>query len=162
MDFQDRLKNAIDRGERRREHRRSSARDREMSIEELKSTHSAIRLKLSDRIESCVHQMIQHLPGFRLESMYGDRGWGAACYRDDIQLQPGGRGGRKSRYSRLELTVRPFSDYHVVDLSGKATVADKEIFSRNFYQKIDEADESAFEELIDVWVAEFAELYAAS
>jgi hypothetical protein len=59
------------------------------------------------------------------------------------------------------MTIRPFSSYHVVDLSAKATIRNKEVFNRNHFEKVEEADPTTFVELIDVWVLEYAELYAA-
>ena len=59
-------------------------------------------------------------------------------------------------------TVRPFSSSHVLELVAKGTVRNKEVFNRTHFQMIDDADVESFVELIDVWVLEFAELYAAS
>ena len=50
----------------------------------------------------------------------------------------------------------------MLDLAAKATVRNKEIFARNYYQKLGEVDLEAFTELIDLWVLEFAEKYAAA
>ena len=37
--------------------------------------------------------------------MYGDRGWGVACSRDDIGPGPDGRSA--NYFSRLEMSIRP-------------------------------------------------------
>jgi hypothetical protein len=115
-------------------------------------------LELSERIENCLRQMPAHFPGFRYESVVGERGWGASISRDDLDIES----GRRSNYfSRLELTVRPFSSLHVLELTAKGTVRNKEIFNRSQFQLLAEADINAFAELVDHWVLEFAELYAA-
>ena len=78
--------------------------------------------------------------------------------RDDLDIES----GRRSNYfSRLELTVRPFSSLHVLELTAKGTVRNKEIFNRSQFQLLAEADINVFAELVDHWVLEFAELYAA-
>ena len=60
------------------------------------------------------------------------------------------------------MTIRPFATYHVVDLAAKGTIRNKEVFNRNHFEKIQDVDVTTFRELIDVWVLEFAELYAAN
>jgi hypothetical protein len=71
------------------------------------------------------------------------------------------RGHRTNEYSRLEVTVRPYSPAHVLDLAAKGTIRNKEVFNRNYYEELADADEEKFRELIDMWVLEYAELYAA-
>ena len=157
--FEDRLKQAISRGENRAAAKEQAERAKAMTEEELKNLHSRYRLKVSDHIEECVGRLPGHFPGFQLKTIYGEKGWGAACSRDDFA---GGRGkGRASEYSRLEMTVRPFSKLHVLDLSAKGTIRNKEVFNRNHFKKLVDVDESEFLRLVDVWVLEFAELYAA-
>ena len=157
-DFQERLEKAIQRG-----HRTQDAREREkaeaaLGEEEFKRLHSQYRLELSEHIEECVKQLPQHFPGFRFEPMLGDRGWGAAINRDDLSLA----GGRRSNlFSRLELVVRPFSSLHVLELAAKGTIRNKEIYNRSQYQVLANVDMASFRELVDHWILEFAELYAA-
>ena len=74
-------------------------------------------------------------------------------------MLPGGK--RNNDYSRLEMTIRPFGSHHVVELVAKGTIRNKEVFNRNYYEKIEDADSAKFAELIDFWVLEYAELYAA-
>jgi hypothetical protein len=159
MDFEKRLQKAIERGERRNAVRAHEEQSKALSSEEIKRLHSQQRLHLSEHIEACVKRLPHYFPGFRFETIYGERGWGAACSRDDFRLGAGGQ--RANDYSRLEVTIRPFSSYHVLDLSAKATIRNKEVFNRNYFEKVEEADLAAFVELIDVWVLEYAELYAA-
>ena len=90
--------------------------------------------------------------------MFGDRGWGGACFRDDFQ--PGG--GRQSTYSRLEVTVRPYTtNLHVLDLAAKGIIRNREVYNRNFYEKLEEVDIEKFRHLVDAWVLEYVEQYAA-
>ena len=58
------------------------------------------------------------------------------------------------------MTILPFSSLHVLDLAAKGTVRNKEIFNRNHFEKVEDADVQNFSELIDLWVLEYAELYA--
>ena len=158
MDFEQRLQKAIERGQHRRDEKRREAESQALSEEELKRLHSKYRLQLSEHIENCVEKLSHHFPGFQYETIYGDRGWGAACSRDDIRIK---RGARDNDYSRLEMTIRPYSNFHVVDLTAKGTIRNKEVFSRNYFEKIEDVDPMKFIELVDVWVLEYAELYAA-
>jgi hypothetical protein len=159
MDFHERLERAIQRGERTGEKQRQADATQALSKEEFKRLHSKYRLELSEHIEACVAQLPNHLPGFQFETVVSDRGWGAAASRDDIGR--GGAGRRDNFYSRLEMVVRPLGKYHVLDLAAKGAVRNKEIFNRNHFQQLDEIDLESFRELIDLWVLEYAELYAA-
>ncbi|MCC9654473.1 hypothetical protein [Rhodopirellula halodulae] len=156
-DFQSRLESAIARGRRRAEHQASQQRQQEMSEEELKRLHTSYRLSLSEQIEQAVQRVADHFPGFRYESVFGEEGWGAACYRDDLRLDSG---RRTNLYSRLELVIRPFSDLRVLDLKGKGTVMNRELFNRTHYAKIAEVEQEDFSQLIDSWAIEYAEMYA--
>jgi hypothetical protein len=158
VDFRERLEDAIQRGERLGEARQRAQAQRTLNEEELKRLHSQYRLELSERIENCLRPLPQYFPGFRYETLVGDRGWGAAVNRDDLQLESG---KRTNFFSRLEMTVRPFSSLHVLELVAKGTVRNKEIFNRNHFQPLAEAELAAFETLADHWVLEYAELYAA-
>ena len=158
-DFEERLRKAIDRGEARSKARHLEAREKALTEEQLKSLHTKYRLSLSDHIEHCVGSLPNHFPGFRKETIFGERGWGTACSRDD--LGPGTSGKAASFFSRLEMTIRPFSELAVLELNAKGTVRNKEIYNRRHYEKLQEADPETFRELVDVWVLEYAELYAA-
>lgn len=158
MDFNERLEKAIQRGQRLGEDRAAAAAKKALSEEELRRLHSQYRLELSEHIEHCLKRLPDHFPGFRLESLVGEKGWGAAVSRNDLRIMPE---GRKEFYSRLEMTIRPFSSYHVVELVARGTIGNKEIFNRSQYQKLTEVDANKFRELVDVWVLEYAEQYAA-
>jgi hypothetical protein len=158
MDFDERLQKAISRGERRGHEQAEAARRQAMSEEDLKRLHAKYRLSLSEHIEACLQKVANHFPGFRYETIYGERGWGAGVRRDDLRLFSG---KRVDEYSRLEITIKPFSSVAVVDLAGKGTIRNKEVFARNYYEKIEDADVDKFEQLVDAWVLEYAEIYAA-
>jgi len=158
MNFDDQLREAIERGHKRGDLWAREAADRALTEEEYRRLHSQLRLSLSDHIESCVKRLPNYFPGFQYETMYGERGWGGACFRDDLVI---GRGPGASDYSRLEVTVRPYSTLHVLDLAAKGTIKNREIFNRNHFEPLGEADQAKFLQLIDAWVLEYAELYAA-
>ena len=158
VDFDEKLQKAIQRGHRRGDARAEALRHAAMTEEEFKRLHSQFRLQLSERIEECIKRLPNHFPGFRYETMLGERGWGAACFREDLRLT---RGSRTNEYSRLEMTVRPYSSLHVLELSAKGTVRNKEVFTRTLFEPLDEADVDKFLALIDTWVLEYAELYAS-
>jgi hypothetical protein len=159
MDFEKRLQNAIQRGQKRCHSRRDEALAKVITEEELKQLHGQYRLQLSEHIEHCVQRLPHYFPGFQYETIFGERGWGAACSRDDIRVLPGGK--RTNLYSRFELAVRPFSRLHVLEMSGKGAIRNKEVFHRTHFEKIEDSDPDKFLELVDLWVLEYAELYAA-
>jgi hypothetical protein len=158
MNFEERMQKAIERGERRGSAEAEAARRKAMTTEELKQLHTQYRLQLSEHIERCMEALPNHFPGFRLETIYGERGWGAGVRRDDIRIV---NGKRNDEYSRLELTIRPLSTVMVVDLAAKGTIRNKEAFTRNYFEKIEDVDPQKFEQLIDAWVLEYAEMYAS-
>ncbi len=159
-DFQQRLEKAITRGTRRSDAKAKEAREKALSQEELKRLHTQHRLQLSEQIEQCLGKLPSHFPGFQYETVYGERGWGAACQRDDVGVDRSRR--RTNFYSRIEVTVRPLSQAGVLELAGKATIRNKEVFNRTHYEKLAEVDPESFAELVDIWVLEFAELFAAT
>jgi hypothetical protein len=159
MDFEERLQQAIQRGKKQGVARRQEAAARAMSAEELKRLHGQYRLQLSEHIETCLQRLPHHFPGFQYATIYGERGWGGACSRDDFRAARGGK--RASHYSRLEMTVRPISSFHVLELTAKGTIRNKEIYNRTYFEKIEDAEPAKFLELVDLWILEYAELYAA-
>ena len=157
-EFEERLKRAVKRGQHRSQQQAAAQRAQSLGEEELKRLHTKYRIELAEHIERCVEKLIDHFPGFQYETIYGDRGWGAAVKRDDVRATGD---GRSSHYSRLELTIRPYSVLHVLDLNAKGTIRDREVFTRKHFERLTEADPDTYQELIDVWVLEFAEIYAA-
>ncbi|MEX0675486.1 MAG: hypothetical protein WD063_00325 [Pirellulales bacterium] len=158
MDFQERLEKAIQRGRRSQDAAAREQAERALNEEELKRLHSQYRLELSEHIEQCLRQLPRHFPGFRYETLVGDRGWGAAVSRDDLSLADGKRG---NYFSRLEVVVRPYTSAHVLELAAKGTIRNKELFNRAQYQVLADADPATFSEQVDRWVLEYVELYAA-
>lgn len=157
-DFKSRLEAAIARGKQRADAKSSQQRQQQLSKEELKRLHTSYRLTLSEQIESAVHGVADHFPGFQQESLFGEVGWGSACFRDDLRIEAG---RRTNQYSRLEMVIRPYSDLHVLDLKGKGAVMNREIFNRSYYVPVAEVDIDEFTNLINAWSIEYAELYAA-
>lgn len=157
MSFDDRLRQAIERGHRRGVDSAAEARAKQLTEEEFRRLHSQHRLALSDYIEDCVRRLPNFFPGFQYETVFGDRGWGGACFRDDFQAGT----SRSSAYSRLEIAVRPYSSSHVLDLAAKGTIRNREVFTRNFFEKLEDVDIDKFRQLVDAWVLEYVEQYAA-
>src|SRR3982750_2523931 len=133
MDFDDRLRHAIERGQQRSELLARQAAAKALTEEEYRGLHSQLRLSMPEHIESCLKRLPNYFPGFQYETMYGDRGWGGACFRDDLVIS---RGTRSNNYSRLEVTVRPYSPLHVLDLAAKGTIHNKEVFNRNYFEQL--------------------------
>lgn len=159
MDFPDRLEQAIERGKQVGRAKADAAAEQAVTQQELQRLHSQYRLTLSERIERCLAQLVDHFPGFRFETIVDERGWGAAISRDDLILRSGG--GRNSSYSRLEMVIRPISQYFLLELSAKGTVDNRELFNRSQYQRLADVHLPAFVDMIDNWALEYAEAYAA-
>ncbi|MGB1930574.1 MAG: hypothetical protein ACPIA2_08665 [Mariniblastus sp.] len=158
MDFEDKLQRAIQRGQERTSARANAQKKVEASKEDIRNRQNEFRLNLSDHIEACLKKLAQHFPGFDYETIYGAKGWGGAVSRNDIDRGPDGRAG--SFFSRVELTVRPPNEFNVVNIAGKGTIRDKEIFNWNYFEDVLEADQDDFKAKIDKWVLEFAEQFA--
>ncbi len=159
MDFENRLKRAIDRGEQTRNERDRKAQEQQLSAEELKNLHTQYRLELSEHIESCLQKLADHFPGFRYQSVVSEDGWGAKISRDDVNLNSST--DERNFFSRLELLVRPFSDTHIIELIGRGTIHNKKVYNRTHYQMLAQVDIDSFSELIDLWVLEYAERFAS-
>ncbi|MEI8373036.1 MAG: hypothetical protein WCJ35_09425 [Planctomycetota bacterium] len=159
MDFQKRLESAIERGQRLGNARAEEEAQRVLTEKELQRLHSQARLKLCEHIEHCLHQLADRFLGFRFETIVDPRGWGAAISREDLRLRRARL--RQTCFSRLEMLISPISPSLVLDLTAKATVCNREIFSRAHYQRLAELDQPAFTDMIDLWGLEFAERYAA-
>lgn len=158
-DFEKRLERAIARGQKARNARDKAEARHALTEEEFKRMHSQYRLELTEHIEECLRKLANHFPGFQFKSEVGEKGWGASITRDDVSISRGKR-RRGNAFSRLMMLVRPYSSYHVLDMTAKGTVRNKEVFNRDHFQRIEEADTETFKEMIDVWVIEYAEQYA--
>lgn len=159
-DFDQRLNEAIQRGRRIGSARAEAEAKRKLNEEELRRLHAVFQLDLSEHIKKGLQKLAEHFPGFTLATVVDDRGWGAAIGRDNLEFDA--RRGRANQFSRLEMVIRPLSEYYVLELAAKATVRNKEIFNRSHFQTLDEVDRASFVDMIDTWMLEFAERYAAS
>jgi hypothetical protein len=157
-EFEDRLRAAIERGKVRGQNTQSEEARQQATESQLRNQHSSLRLTLTEYIEKVIRQLIDHFPGFRFESVFGDAGWGAACWRDDIVMD--GR-SRRSRFSRFEMAIRPINEFFVIDLQARGTIGNRELFNRGYFQPIQQVDVETFKKQIDAWALEFAELYAS-
>lgn len=158
MEFHERLEKAIQRGHRAGDARARARAERELNEKEIARLHSQYRLDVSERIERCLRQVSDQFPGFRFETLYGEKGWGAAISRDDLRVHDQ---RRTNLFSRLEMVIRPPNEYQVLELAAKGTVNNREVFNRSQYQQLTEVDLTTFHEWVDNWSLEFAELYAA-
>ncbi len=158
-DFEERLRQAVQRGVHRAAEKQQEAEKQQLSQDELKTLHGKYRLELCEHIEKCVARLPRHFPGFQVESTFGERGWGAACSRDDFDAS--GSAGRRSVYSRLEISVPAFSAYGVLELTAKGTIRNREVINRTHFKPLDEVEIERFLELVDAWIIDYAELYAA-
>jgi hypothetical protein len=159
MDFDKRLERAISRGEFARTTKQRAQSDRELTDEQFRGEHTRCRLELSEQIETGLRKLVDYFPGFRFDTLVSDEGWGARVSRDDIALGPGRSSG--TEYSRLEILVRPFSAAHIIELVGKGTIRNKELFHRNHFQFLAQVDLKSLSDVVDLWVLEYAETYAA-
>jgi len=157
-DFSKKLESAINRGKQVADNKASSERQREQTEEELREKHSEYRLTLCERIEKTINQLADHFPGFRAESVYDEDGWGSAAYIEALQIV-GQK--RSTKFSRFEIVVRPCSDLLVLDIKGKGTINNREVFNRSHFRKLAEVELGDFEQCIEAWSLHFAEMYAA-
>lgn len=158
MDFRKRLQRATERGHDTRDAKARQAAAKALGEEECKRLHTNYRLELCDAIETCLHQLAENFPGFQYH-VVADARWGAAVRRDDLSLK---RGKRDNHFSRLEMTVSPFNEFHVLDLVAKGAVRNKENFSRHHYQLLKDVDLDTFKGLVEQWTLDYAEQYAAA
>lgn len=160
MTFDDRLKRAIERGEKSKSDRTRAAAEKQLSQDELKTMHTGYRLELSEHIEMCLKKLADHLPGFEYQTIVGEEGWGGRLTRDDLRLRPGQPA--ETLYSRLEMFISPFTPTAILELVTKGTVRNREVLNRKNYQKVDDLDVESFKEMIDLRVLEFAEQYSGN
>ena len=157
-DFSKRLESAIERGKQSAERQAEEERHAEQTEEKLRELHTQYRLQLCDKIEATVSKLADHFPGFRSESVYDEDGLGSACYRENLHIE---NGRRTTQFSRFELVVRPCTDLLVLDIKGKATINNREVFNRSHYAGLGELEISDFDRCIEAWSLHFAEAMAA-
>lgn len=161
MDLEQRLKQAIQRGQHSRDTAGRAAQARELTEDDLRRIHSEYRLALSEHIEEGLRRLADHLPGFSYTTVYGEGGWGGRLTRDDLALSAGRQ--PESQYSRFEIVVGPFNpSVAILDVVAKGTVRNREAINRRHYQKVIEVDMVQMREHVDQRIVEFAELYTAS
>jgi len=158
VDFKERLHRAAERGQQTKDAKAREKAAKALSEEECRRLHSSYRLRLTEHIEKCLHQLADNFPGFNVESVVDDKGWGTAIRRDDLSIQAG---KRNNLFSRLVMTISPHSEFHVLDLLAKGAIRNKENFSRNHYQLLKDADLDSFEQMIEQWTLDYAERYSA-
>ena len=159
MNFEDRLRKALERGGKARDARGKAEIERELSQEELRTLHSRYRLELSDHIEHCLKKLADHVPGFKYQSVVSEEGWGGRLTRDDLHFVPGK--APESRYSRLEVLITPLGSVGILEMTVKGTVRNREVLNRKQFQQLSGFDLEGFKEIVDLRVLEFAEQYAA-
>ena len=158
MEFQERLQRAVERGQQARDTRGRDAAAKALSEEESRTLHSQYRLELSEHVGNCLAQLVDQFPGFQLESIVGEEGWGAVVTRDDLALDEANKA--TNLYSRMQMLIRPFSEGRIVELVVKATIRNREVFNRARYQMLGQVDLESFSEHVDLWVLEYAEKYS--
>ena len=158
MDFKERLQRATERGQQAKDTRARKEAAKALSEEECRRLHSSYRLRLTEYIEKCLNQLADNFPGFHVETIVDDKGWGTAIRRDDLSIKAG---KRDNLFSRLVMTISPYSEFHVLDLVAKGAIRNKENFSRNHYQLLKDADLDSFKQMIEQWTLDYAEKYAA-
>ena len=158
-DFEERLQRAIQRGQQARLADSASAEADAASEEELRLKHSHLRSELTEHIEGCLQKLYEHFPGFDYSTVLNEKGWGARITREDIKL---GRGTARNEYSRLEILVRPFSDLHILEISTKGTLRNRESLNRSNYRFLKDAMLPDLTQIVDGIVLEFAEQFSAN
>jgi hypothetical protein len=53
------------------------------------------------------------------------------------------------------------SSLGIVDVIAKGTIRNRELFSRNYYDELESTNVEKLEQMVDTWLLEYAELYAA-
>ncbi len=92
MDFEHRLRKAIERGQSTADARDRERAEKQLTEAELKQLYSQSRLELTEHIEQCLRLLADRFPGFAFHSILNEDGWGGRISRDDLDLQPGSRG----------------------------------------------------------------------
>ncbi len=154
VDFDRKLQEAIARGQTRNDAMAKAQKSEQLSKDELKRRHTDFRLRVSEHIESALKKTAEHFPGFQYETVFGEKGWGGALYRDDLM-----RGG--AMFSRVEFVVRPLGEYPIVVLTGKGTIRNRELFAWTHHEEIEEATTESLYAVIDGWILNYAEQFAA-
>ncbi len=185
MDFDQRLESAIQRGQKQRTAQGEAAAAKALTEEELRNRHSSARINLSDHIEKGLKKLADHFLGFRFETILDESGWGARISRDDVTF-----GSSKARtdvtpkrgsltsfitesvpaarrtenlFSRFQMVVKPYSEAtKIIAIHAKGTIRNKEVVNNSHYQLLTELDEKGLSDMLDNWLIEYAERFAAN
>jgi hypothetical protein len=160
MSFDDRLAKAIERGNKQRTTAGQERVTAQMTEEQFRTLHSQGRVELSERIEQALQKLAHAFPGFEYKTIVTPEGWGAKISRDDIVLAR--RQGVSQLYSHLELLVKPYTPTRILELISRGAIRNKEVLARSHYQQLQDLNLVAYSELLDQWILEFAEKYAAA
>ena len=158
MDFEDRLQRAIERGQKSREQDSQLQAIKTATEEELRELHATSRNDICDYLETCLKKVAESFPGFIYKNVLGDEGWGSKITRDDFLAVTSRQ--KENVFSRLEMVIKPYSKSHILEVSSKATIRNKELYHRNHFQQLQQLELASYKNLIDLWVLEFAEGYA--
>jgi len=159
MDFRERLHRAAERGRETRDAEAAKQAARALDEGECRRLHSNYRLELNDHVEQRLKQLAENFPGFVYETVANEKGWGGAVRRDDLAIRSG---RRDNLFSRLQITISPHNEFHVLEILAKGAVRNKENFTRNHYELLKDVDIDTFRSLIEQWTLDYAEQYAAA
>ncbi|OYW11626.1 MAG: hypothetical protein B7Z55_19060 [Planctomycetales bacterium 12-60-4] len=159
MDFSERLHKAVERGRQQGQELVRQQRQTQLTEEESRALHARARVELSDHFEACLQHVAQQFPGFDFQTIMTPEGFGAKISRDNLR----GRSGSMAReYSHLEFIIRSYSAGRLLDVVCRGAIANKEVLQRSQFQQLADLDLDTFRHLVDQWVLEYAEKYAAS
>ncbi len=160
MDFNERLQRAVERGQTRRDAELRAQTQALMTEEQFRTLHSQSRLELSDHLEAGLHKLADTFPGFSFQTVATPDGFGAKIIRDDLRSR--GSKPLAHEYSHLEFVIRSYSPRHLLEISCRGAIANKEVLQRTHYQVLNRLDTDTFREQIDHWILEYAEKFAAA
>ncbi len=160
MDFNQRLQRAVERGQSRRDAEIKAQSQAKLTEEQFRALHSQSRLEISDHFEAGLRKLADTFPGFSFQTVATPDGFGAKISRDDLRS----RGGKPMthEYSHLEFVIRSYSPRHLLEISCRGAIANKEVLQRTHYQVLDRLDPDTLREQVDHWVLEYAEKFAAA
>ena len=159
MSFRERLQRATERGKQARAAQLNEAAAKALSEEECRRLHSQYRLALTEHIEKCLREMADNFPGFRMETVVDESGWGAAVSRDDFRME-----GGRARHVLQPPAARGQPVQHVPRARHRREGhgAEQGSAEPQSLQRLADVDLQSFRELMEQWVLDYAELYSAA
>ena len=155
MDFEKRLERAISRRRNGADfettrRNRSAAYRRAIS----QRAHARCRLELSEQIEAGLRKLADYFPVFASTrssaTMAGAPGSAGTISPWGLGGHPGlNIAGWKSLFGPLAA--------HIIELVGKGTIRNKELFHRNHFQFLTQVIVQSLRDMCDLWVLEYAE-----